>query len=489
MSRSSHALALGLLLGMSATVPAAAAGSATFALVIGTNGSVDAELEPLRYADDDAARYFDLFRSLGTRTYLLSNLDEDTARLHPQAAAEAEAPRGRELDALVGLLKGNVAIARARGLRTTFYFVYAGHGNVKDNKGYITLEDDRLYGDDVVERILGEVGADDNHLIVDACYSFFLAYGRGPGGKRREVAGFAKLQALAQEGEIGLILSTSSAAESHEWEAFQAGVFSHEIRSALYGAADADGDGVVTYQEVASFVSQANATIPNEKYRPKLHARPPAGSGALLDLRSEQRRTLEIGAKQAGRYLLEDHDGVRLVDFHSGPGQAVTLLRPGNKTLYLKAPDEDIEYEVPPVDKPVKVASLTPQKPRVQGRGAAHNAFSKIFERPFDTNVVGTYKFSDDEGVDDGSLPWASIVSVPVMGAGALLMAVGVGAALVAAGTYFTAGPQTPQTEVVQRNQVILAGDAAAAGFIALGVAAVVTGGVVWWFWPSEEGS
>jgi hypothetical protein len=478
--------ALGLLLGMSAATPAVAAGTATFALVIGTNGSVDQELEPLRYADDDAARYFDLFRSLGTRTYLLSNLDEDTARLHPQAEAEAEPPRGNELDALVGLLKGNVAIARARGLRTVFYFVYAGHGNVKDNKGYITLEDERLYGDDVVERILGEVGADDNHLIVDACYSFFLAYGRGPGGKRREVAGFAKLQALAQEGEIGLILSTSSAAESHEWEAFQAGVFSHEIRSALYGAADADGDGVVTYREVASFVSQANATIPNEKFRPKLHARPPAGSGALLDLRNEQRRVLEIDGKKAGRYQLEDHDGVRLVDFHSGPGQSVTLVRTGNKTLYLKAPDDDVEYEVPPVDKPVRLAALTPQKPRVQGRGAAHNAFSKIFERPFDTDVVGTYRFAADEGLEEGSLPWASMVSIPVMGAGAVLMAVGAGAALVAAGTYLTAGPQTPQTEIVQRNQIILAGDAAAVGFVALGVAALAAGGAIWWFWPEE---
>ena len=40
------------------------------------NRSVDTELEPLRYADDDAARYFDLFRVLGARTHLLLRLAE-----------------------------------------------------------------------------------------------------------------------------------------------------------------------------------------------------------------------------------------------------------------------------------------------------------------------------------------------------------------------------------------------------------------------------
>ena len=46
-------------------------GPATFALIIGSNVSVDAELPPLKYADDDAALYLDLFRLLGARTYLL----------------------------------------------------------------------------------------------------------------------------------------------------------------------------------------------------------------------------------------------------------------------------------------------------------------------------------------------------------------------------------------------------------------------------------
>lgn len=477
-----------VLAGVLTSAAPAVAGTATFAIVIGTNTSVDKDLEPLRYADDDAARYFDLFRSLGTRTYLLSRLDADTARLHPQASAEAELPRGRELDALVGLLASNVAMARERGLSTVFYFVYAGHGNVDGNKGYITLEDDRLFGDDVLQRVVSRVGADQAHLIVDACYSYFLAYGRGPGGKRRPVEGFAKLTQLGDASEVGLILSTSSAAESHEWEAFQAGVFSHEIRSGLYGAADADGDGVVSYREIAAFVDNANAAIPNERYRPRLHARPPtSGTGALLDLREQQGRMLEIDGSRHGRYLLENHDGVRLVDFHSGPGTGVRLLRPVTGVLYLRQPDEGIEYEVPPSDRPVKLAALTPTTPHVQGRGAAHTAFNKLFERPFNEATVESFHFSKEGEVAEGAIPWGGVVGWTVLAGGGALVLLGVAATGVAATAYFTATPQTSHAEIVQRNQLILASDAAALVLVGLGVAVAAGGASAVLLWPQAE--
>src|SRR5882672_7514616 len=65
---------------------------ASFALIIGVNKSVDSDAPTLRYADDDAAGYLDLFRALGARSYVLTRLDENTRRVHQQVAAEAEAP-------------------------------------------------------------------------------------------------------------------------------------------------------------------------------------------------------------------------------------------------------------------------------------------------------------------------------------------------------------------------------------------------------------
>src|SRR5262249_3697951 len=153
--------------------------------------------------------------------------------------------------------------------RVLFYFIYAGHGGVGDGgRAYIALEDARLDGERLAREIIDPVGADETHLIVDACYSYYLAHERGPGGRRRAIHDVADSNGLSARADVGLLLSTSSARESHEWEGVQAGVFSHEVRSGLYGAADANHDGQVTYREIAAFVARANEAIPNERFRP-----------------------------------------------------------------------------------------------------------------------------------------------------------------------------------------------------------------------------
>src|SRR5262249_6446783 len=153
---------------------------------------------------------------------------------------------------------GDVAQARARQMEAVVYIVYSGHGNVREGQGYVTLEDIRITGGDLAQ-IVANIPATSVHIIVDACASYYLACSRGPGGERRLLNGFQDSVQLANDPRVGLLLSTSSARESHEWEGYQAGVFSHEVRSGLYGAADADGDGRVSYSEIAAFVSRANA--------------------------------------------------------------------------------------------------------------------------------------------------------------------------------------------------------------------------------------
>jgi hypothetical protein len=365
---------------------------ATFALIVGVNQSVDPELPALNYADDDAAQYLDLFRALGARTYLLSRLDDNTKRLHPQAAAEAQLPRRQAFEAELARLAADVAQAHARHLATSLYFVYAGHGNVRDGEGYLSLEDERLTAADLERLLLQRVAADQVHFIIDACYSSYLAFGRGPGGQRRPARGFSALAGLGRYKQLGLLLSTSSARESHEWEGFQSGVFSHEVRSGLYGAADADHDGQVSYREIAAFVERANAAIPNERFRPDIYARPPATTTQLLDLRPGLGRRIEIDGSKHGHYLLEDSGGVRIAELNSG--QAVSLIRPvGTGVLYLRRSDDQEEFVIPPSDAPVELASLEPTTPRARARGAAHDAFSVIFALPFDAEVESHYVF------------------------------------------------------------------------------------------------
>jgi hypothetical protein len=394
MSRVSRGVMLALALTALPVLAEEERPRAAFAFIIGVNQSVDPDEPPLRYADDDAARYLDLFRLLGARTYLLARLDENTERLHPQAAAEASAPRSSEWQRLVDQLAHDVAQARARNLGTVLYFVYAGHGSVRNGQGYVTLEDRRLTGKDLAEGLIDRVDADQVHLIVDACSSYFLAYGRGPGGQRRPLQGFSEAARLSDDGRVGLLLSTSSARESHEWEAFQAGVFSHEVRSGLYGAADADGDGRVSYKEIAAFVERANAAIPNERFRPEVHARPPKDGQWLVELGNALEHRIEVDGTEAMHLRLEDSRGVRLADFHNASGQRLWVARPiGTGPLYVRRVVDGQEYRIDAMPEVVQLAALTPQAPRAIARGAEHEAFSLIFSLPYDRQAVEAYDF------------------------------------------------------------------------------------------------
>jgi hypothetical protein len=404
---------------------------ASFALIIGVNKSVDADAPLLRYADDDAARYLDLFRSLGARSYVLTRLDENTRRVHQQVAAEAEAPVLSEYAKAIEALAKDIQQARQRNIKTVVYFVYAGHGNVRDGHGYITLEDARLDGAALEAEVLTKINADQTHFIVDACYSYFLAVGRGPGGQRHEVHGFSEFGGLATRDSVGLLFSTSSAKESHEWAGFQAGVFSHEVRSGLYGAADANGDGQVSYREMGAFINRANASIANEKYRSEVFARPPKDSEILMDLRNRMGARVDVRGARSDHYFLEDSRGVRFADLHNEVDQPAYLLRPLSAgRLYLRRASDETEFVIPSSPQVVALADLAAQEPRSRSRGAANDAFEALFALPFGQRVVESFRFdvpphreavaaSDTSASHARTYVGSTLLSVGVLGAAA----------------------------------------------------------------------
>lgn len=364
---------------------------ALFALIIGVNASASPGRAPLRYADDDAARYLDLFRALGARSTVLARLDENTRSLHPQAAAEAQPPRMRELRLAVDALARDIAQAHSRGVKSTLYVIYAGHGEARDAGVFLTLEDGSIGEAQLVREVVDRAAADQSHLIIDACNAYLLAQPRGPGGgDRRPLKGFVEIEAALRAGRTGYLLSTSSSGEAHEWSGFEAGVFSHEVRSGLYGAADADGDGRVSYPEIAAFVHRANAAISNERFRPQVLARPPRGSDLLIDLRARRGTELQFRGEGAeAHYLLEDHQGVRVLDFHPTAAAPVHLVRPpGQGVLYLRRLADGAEREVPRTDGVVAMDQLPVAPARSAGRGAAHEAFGKLFALPFSAEAV-----------------------------------------------------------------------------------------------------
>jgi len=478
-------LALALLAAPSvahATPPARPPITARFALIIGVNHSVDADSALLRYADDDAAKYQDLFRGLGARTYLLSRLDENTERLHPQAAAEAREPTRAELTRALAQLEADVTLAQRRNVRTVVYVVYSGHGNVENGRAYLALENSHVFGSDLDALIFDKIKASEYHVIVDACYSYLLATPRGPGGKRREMHGFASNAGIRPHANVGLLFSTASARESHEWAGIEGGVFSHEVRSGLYGAADADGDGVVTYAEIASFVRRANAAIPGDRFRPEVYARPPSAGEALVDLRNFAGHRIVVGGAEHAHYRLEDSRGVQVAEFNNGPNQSVTLLRPAQtELLYLRRVGDDSEFAIPPGQDLVSIASLTPERSAVAERGAATHAYGTLFSLPFGPNWVEPIRPDPNDArtdhADDGRtrrwLGWG------LVGLGAAGATVGLAAGVSEAQLHGSVSAGTPQASAADVKQRITTRHWEEGIGFGLGAAAAISGVVL----------
>jgi hypothetical protein len=372
----------------------AVAGSKSFALVVTNNRSSTLALPDLRYADDDGARYYRLFRSIAEEknVVLLTTFDRATAAAYPDLVGTARAPTRAAVEQAVAQLAAAVRTAQQNGDKTTFYFVYAGHGEVENGRGYIDLEDGRLDGQFIENVIIERLPADTKHILLDSCNSFFVMNPRKPGGRRwatpKDMAlGFAK-----RYPEVGLFLSTNSDAEVFEWSELESGVFSHEVRSGLSGAADVDGDGKVSYSELAGFVNQANAGIVRESLRPHIYQRGPNGdsSAALFAPSQATGRRLAL-PDEATRLWIKSDTGERLLDLHKEKGpMTVVLPAPANQgvSIYVERPaatqaDRPMvaEHDAPAGEDDIRLAEVSSSKPAALARG--DRLFSSLFATPY----------------------------------------------------------------------------------------------------------
>jgi hypothetical protein len=461
---------------------------ARFALIIGVNHSVDANAAPLRYADDDAAKYQELFRGLGARTYLVARLDANTERLHGQAAGEAREPTRAEFGKVVDELAADVRFAQKRRLRTIVYVVYSGHGNVDGGRAYLALEDARLFGSDLDSLIFDRLTATEFHVIVDACYSNLLASPRGPGGHRRELHGFSARSGIRPRANVGLLFSTSSAKESHEWQGVESGVFSHEVRSGLYGAADANGDGLVTYAEIAAFVERANAAIPGERFRPDVYAHPPVNEATLVDLREASRQRIDISGAEHAHYTLEDGRGVQVAEFHNGPDQPVSLVTPAQSSpLFLRRLDDDVEFDIPMSVGTVRLADLNPTRPAVAQRGAAALSFGQIFALPFGPSWVHGLSDTDEPPpADDAGHATRWWIGWTVAGVGVASLALGAAATISAEHARASLAPTSNGAEAAAVNRTLATRRWQAALGFGVGALGVVAGAAIL-VWPVSK--
>ncbi len=230
-------------------------------LAIGNNqpplvAGADPSLPRLRFADDDAAAFFDLIAGTADAAHLLTVMDGDTQLLYPALAEKSRPPTVAELRAAVADLGQRIEENRRRGDRTVVYLFFSGHGMLRDGgDAALALLDGGITQQVLYDEILDKLPADYVHLFVDACHAEAIVRPRDLEAhavpvSRPEASAFLMRSTLARFPHVGAIVAAASDAQAHEWDLLQQGVFTHELLSALRGAADVNHDGRIEYSEI-----------------------------------------------------------------------------------------------------------------------------------------------------------------------------------------------------------------------------------------------
>ncbi|QSQ23973.1 hypothetical protein JY651_03045 [Pyxidicoccus parkwayensis] len=395
-------LCLALTLSATAAEEAPSPPPAVFALVVSNNRSFAPGRAALQYADDDGAKYHEVFSMLAEPggAVLLTELDSDSRRLFPSLVPVARAPTFENVTEAAHTLAARIAEVKRAGREADFYFVFAGHGDVDKGRGYLELSD-RAFDSEDLQALLRQVDATRAHVILDSCNSFFVVSPRKAGGRRYATPTDMTQQLAERLPSVGVLLSTSAEAEVYEWSELQSGVFSHVVRAGLMGAADADGDGRITYAELEAFASIAAQEIPNPLFRPRLFALGPGRSAqaTLVDLRAIRSAvTLKVDASPQVRLTLRDARGLRWADVNKEAGVPLALRLPPSvaRGMEVERPDAPgaasawvLEDAAP--DTSVELAGFTPAPTPPAARGV-QDQLRQLFATPFGPHSMAAFE-------------------------------------------------------------------------------------------------
>lgn len=371
----------------------------SYAIVVGNNQSPSLERPQLQYADDDAVRTAEVLMAAvaPSEVELLTELDDDSARLFPNVVARALLPTRAEVKAAFGRMETWAQARHAAGAKTRGYFVFAGHGDIDRGEGFLELKDGRLTGAEM-ERMLKGSSADELHVVLDSCNSWFVLSPRKAGGRQFPTPA-AATRALAERlPKVGVLLSTSAEAEVYEWSELQSGVFSYALRSGLIGGADANSDGDVSYEELAAFIELATNGIKNAALRPKIFARGPNGNVAagFASLSVSGGRMLTAKTEGPLRLRFRDGAGIRWFDVHLDQGASVTLRLPrewpDGLVVQRSVASGWATFELPRGAAKLDLSAVVARQPEAANSRGTSQALADLFSVPFSEQSVSDWR-------------------------------------------------------------------------------------------------
>ncbi len=203
-----------------------AARVASYALVIGSNRPGKGQ-EALSFAKRDADRFGTVLRELGGfPSGSITTLYDPT----PQGIRGA-----------LDKMRERVSRHAAAGEQTAFVFYYSGHAR----SSALNLGNEEISLTEI-RTLIGTVPAQLTLVVLDACQTG--AYSKVKGVAPAADFSYNSVAGLNQEGTV--VIASSAASElAQESERLRGSFFTHHLVAALRGAADVNGDGVVTLDE------------------------------------------------------------------------------------------------------------------------------------------------------------------------------------------------------------------------------------------------
>lgn len=482
----------------------------SYALVIGNNAPPvnDADALPtLRYADDDAARYFKFFERLTVSTWVLTVLDADSQRRHPEIAARSQPPGTAELKRAVNEIARQVQADIARGDEPTVYFTFSGHGvRNPDGSYFLALLDGALTREQLFDEVLSKLEPAYVHLFIDACHAEGLVGERGTQevdvprvALAPEDAQLAfQLRLPARFPRVGVITAVTVDQQAHEWSRIEAGVFTYELLSGLSGAADVNNDGLLEYSEVQAFIASANRDINDPRATPRVVAVPPRINvhAPVLALSSLMNTGFVSGLFPMGHFYVELEDGQRLFDVHLAPDQIATLAIPHGKA-FLVASGKEVELKVR-ASRTIRAETLKLASPRAGARGSVEAALSRaLFQSSFGATYYRGYADSlnvvpvifrapprAEQEVVPAPFDRRRVLAPVVLGLSAALLATSIVTTSLATASWSEYELTNLQRPAFEARERAIGFTVAAATTAAAAVALAVAG---WWLWPAKS--
>ena len=369
----------------------AALSARPYVIAVGHNGTpvpgseTDGEgLRTLRFSDDDAATVYQLYEEAGADGALLATLDADTRRRHPDLVNVARAPTLEELRSAIRTIRAKVEADLRAGGSPEVVFFFSGHGFSSQRGPALALQDGEITSELLYDEIIGPLSVTRLHVVVDACHAEAVVRPRDLQATvvelpPTEAEAYVHRTTLDRYPNVGALVATTRSAQSHEWDEYGAGVFTHQLLSGLRGGADVDGNGLVEYSELAAFLAAANRNVGDPRARLDSVIRPPRRNSRapLMDLRRLANAGRLRGHIAAlGSFYVEDDRGLRILDMHAESGFAVTLVVPAQRTLFLRGRAVELEVRLQPGEI-LSLDGVEFRTPSLSAKGALESALRR----------------------------------------------------------------------------------------------------------------